>query len=176
MDLTPYVENLRAELLAAADSGEARAMAERLVAAVSSASRLAMLDVLSAAAEEITRDLAPGSVELRLRGRDPSFAVTPPDLPEPADASRVAAPAAMAVGEPSSPSTDGRDGPAARINFRPPERVKLAIEAAAAAEGLSVNAWLVRVTSAALAVPDSGDGHQHGGRRDGGGRFVGWVG
>ncbi len=79
MDLTPYVEDLRRELLAAAESGEATELAERLVAAVASATRLTMLDVLSAAADEITRDMVPGSVEVRLRGRNPYFVVTSPD-------------------------------------------------------------------------------------------------
>ena len=37
-----------------------------------------LLDALSSAADEITRELAPGSVEVRLRGREPQFAVTPP--------------------------------------------------------------------------------------------------
>src|SRR6266480_2930672 len=80
MDLTPYVSNLRHELAVAADAGgdDARALAERLTAPLESAVRLVLLDALSAAAAEITRDLAPGSVDLRLRGREPSFVVTPP--------------------------------------------------------------------------------------------------
>ena len=80
MDLTPYVSNLRHELAIAADAGgdDARALAERLTAPLESAVRLVLLDALSAAAAEITRDLAPGSVDLRLRGREPSFVVTPP--------------------------------------------------------------------------------------------------
>ena len=67
----PYVENLRRELAVAADAGgeEARALAERLTAPLESAVRLMLLDALSAAADEITRELAPGSVELRLRAR-----------------------------------------------------------------------------------------------------------
>ena len=71
MDLTQYVENLRRELAVAADAGgeDARALAERLTAPLESAVRLTLLDALSAAADEITRELAPGSVELRLRGR-----------------------------------------------------------------------------------------------------------
>ena len=36
-----------------------------------------LLDALSAAADEITRELAPGSVELRLRAGEPDFVVTP---------------------------------------------------------------------------------------------------
>ena len=39
---------------------------------------MTLLEALSAAADEISRDLAPGSVELRLRGRDPNFVVTSP--------------------------------------------------------------------------------------------------
>ena len=87
MDLTPYVENLRRELAVAADAGgeDARALAERLTAPLESAVRLMLLDALSAAADEITRELAPGSVELRLRAGEPDFVVTPPPADEPAE-------------------------------------------------------------------------------------------
>src|SRR5437870_13870937 len=80
MDLNPYVENLRRELATAAEAGgeDARALAERLTAPLESAVRLTLLDALSAAADEITRELAPGSVELRLRGGEPDFVVTAP--------------------------------------------------------------------------------------------------
>lgn len=57
---------------------EARALAERLTAPLESAARLTMLNVLSAATDEITRELAPGSVDVRLRGLDPDFLVTLP--------------------------------------------------------------------------------------------------
>ena len=64
---------------AAEGGGEAaRALAERLVAPLDAAVRLALLDALAAAAQEITCELAPGSVEVRLRGRDPEFVVTTP--------------------------------------------------------------------------------------------------
>lgn len=61
MDLTPYVETLHRELAVAAEAGgeEARVLAERLTAPLESATRLAMLHVLSAAMDEITRELAP---------------------------------------------------------------------------------------------------------------------
>jgi hypothetical protein len=42
----------------------------------------------------------------------------------------------------------------ARINFRAPENLKLRIEEAAARDGLSVNAWLVRLTAAAVEHDD----------------------
>ena len=62
------------ELAVAAEAGgeDARALAERLTAPLEPAVRLILLDALSAAADEITRDLAPGSVEVRLRGGEPS--------------------------------------------------------------------------------------------------------
>src|SRR6187455_2408453 len=90
MDLSPYVDGIRRELSVAAEAGgeDARALAERLTAPLESAVRLALLEALSAAADEITRDLAPGSVEVRLRGRDPDFVVTPP----PAEPAAAAAP------------------------------------------------------------------------------------
>ena len=80
MDLTTYVNNLGREFATLAEAGgeEARALVERLTGSLESAIRMTLLDALSAAADEITRDLAPGSVELRLRGRDPNFVVTPP--------------------------------------------------------------------------------------------------
>ncbi|WP_030018777.1 toxin-antitoxin system HicB family antitoxin [Streptomyces monomycini] len=176
MDLTPYVENLRQELAVAAETGDddARALAERLAAPLESAARLTLLDALSAAMGEVTRELAPGSVDVRLRGIDPEFVVTAPPVAEPfrAAGEPVAGPGAGAV--PAPPSADGDDGTVARINFRLPAHLKARAEGAATAEGLSVNAWLVRAVSAAL------DGGERAGPPvrdpDPGGRgLVGWV-
>ncbi len=85
MDLRPYVESLHRQLVVTAEGGgeDARVLAERLVAPLEAAVRLTLQDVLAAAAEEITCELAPGSVELRLRGRDPEFVVTPPPVGTP---------------------------------------------------------------------------------------------
>jgi hypothetical protein len=143
MDLTPYVENLRRELVIAADAGgdDARALAERLTAPLDSAVRLMLLDALSGAADEITLELAPGSVELRLRAGEPRFVVTPApgdDTLEPAPDGPAPAP------------LDADEGATARINLRLPERLKAGVEQAAGRDRLSVNAWLVRVAAAAL--------------------------
>ena len=172
MDLTPYVSNLRQELAVAAVAGgdDARALAERLTAPLESATRLVLLDALSAAAAEITRDLAPGSVDLRLRGREPSFVVTPPPAEQPFD---EPGPPAADVQPPALP--EGEEGTAARISFRLTEHLKSRIEEAAAQAGLSVNAWLLRAASASL---DSGDrDHRSSDRRAswGGQRYTGWV-
>jgi hypothetical protein len=159
MDLTPYVENLRRELAVAADAGgdEARALAERLTAPLESAVRLTLLDALSAAAGEITRELAPGSAELRLRAGEPEFVVTQP----PED-------------EPDAPRAEADEGATARINLRLPEQLKAGVEQAASRERLSVNAWLVRAVAAAVA----GDGGERRPRQRGGPlgqAYTGWV-
>ena len=77
MELSPYVTDLQRQLVETAENGseETRAVAERLVAGLDATARLVLLEVLSAAAGEITRDLAPGSVDVRLRGRDVEFVV-----------------------------------------------------------------------------------------------------
>ncbi|MFE3323941.1 hypothetical protein [Streptomyces sp. NPDC059176] len=148
MDLTPYVDTLRRELAVAAAAGgeDARELAERLTAPLESATRLTMLNVLSAAMDEITRELAPGSVDVRLRGLDPDFVVTPP----PTDGGAPAEPAASV--EPLRPPApaEGDDGGTARVNLRLPAHLKALAEEAAGREGLSVNAWLVRAVSAAV--------------------------
>ncbi|MGW0117577.1 hypothetical protein [Streptomyces sp. NPDC003327] len=144
MDLTPYVDHLRRDLAVAAEAGgdEARELADRLTAPLESAARLTMLNVLSAATDEITRELAPGSVDVRLRGLDPDFVVTlPPTGTAPAEpAEALAAPA----------PAEGDEGGTARVNLRLPAHLKVRAEEAAAREGLSVNAWLVRAVAAAV--------------------------
>lgn len=139
MDLQPYVESVGHELAVAAAAGgaEAEALAHRLTAPLESALRLAMLEALSEAAEQITRELAPGSVEVRLRGRDPEFTVQP--------ATPEVSPAAPAV----VPESDD-DGGTWRVSLRLPESLRAGVDAAARRDGLSVNAWLVRAAGAAL--------------------------
>jgi hypothetical protein len=149
MDLTPYVDNVRRELAVAAQAGgdDARALAERLSAPLASTIRLTLLDALSKAADEITRELAPGSVEVRLRGGDPTFAVTAPAVEAPVPAGRT--PVAPEPVEPIDLQIDD-DSTMTRINVRMPEQLKARIEEAAVAQGRSVNAWLVRAATAAL--------------------------
>ena len=167
MELGPYVDALRQELGTAAAAGgeEARALAERLTAPLESAVRLTLLDALSAAAAEITRDLAPGSVDVLLRNREPVFAVTPPPADEPAPPPPADAP----------PPPEGDDAATARINFRLPDSLKSRIEDAAGRAGLSVNAWLVRATAAALEPGTRSESTGRGGPARGQERYSGWV-
>jgi hypothetical protein len=183
MNLTVYSDMLRDELAVAAEAGgdEARALAERLTAPLESATRLVLLDVLSAAADEITRELAPGAVELRLRGRDPSFVVTlPPDSPAPGEPA-TPGPGQWAGGTPSTGphpvrtgSADEDEGGTSRLNLRIPDTLKARVEEAARREGLSLNAWLVRAAAAAL-LPDGGDSNATRRNLRGGESYTGWV-
>jgi hypothetical protein len=136
-----------------------------------------LLEALSAAADEITRELAPGSVEVRLRGRNPSFVVTPPPTEESFDDTTDVVDSSS-----GTPATDPRpsdvipdaDEGTARINLRLPDSLKLRAEEAAGREGLSVNAWLVR---AVVAVLESSDRNDPSRRRTprAGERYTGWV-
>ncbi|SCG41209.1 Ribbon-helix-helix protein, copG family [Micromonospora echinaurantiaca] len=176
MDLTPYVSNLGREFATLAEAGgeEARALVERLTGSLESAIRMTLLDALSAAADEITRDLAPGSVELRLRGRDPNFVVTSPPA-EPLGSAPGGA-AATVGGAPESELLFAEEGPAARINVRMPEQLKAAVEEAAAKEGRSVNAWLVRAAATAVQRSDRDlRPEPPGGGKRTPQRFTGWV-
>ncbi|MER5320363.1 toxin-antitoxin system HicB family antitoxin [Streptosporangium roseum] len=154
MDVTPFVENLRRALAASAAVAdpETRAAVENLTTALDPAVRLMLIDALSVAADEVTRELAPGSVEVRIRNREPEFVVTPPPAadtfsppfpPPPPGPPHPPAP-------PEPPLPPGEAG-TARLTLRMPETLKGRIEEAASQEGVSVNAWLVRAVSTALA-------------------------
>lgn len=181
MDIATYVDSLRRELAVAAEAGgeDARALAERLTSPLEAAVRLVLLEALSDAADEITRDLAPGSVEVRLRGRDPDFVVTPPPVePAPAEAPgglrqalAGALEVSMGVRAPVAEPEEG--GGTSRITLRLPEHLKPRIEEAAGRVGLSVNAWLVRAVTAAL--EPGGSPQDRGEGRPIGRNYTGWV-
>ena len=135
MDIIPYVEALRRDLLAAADIGgpDTRAGAERILVALEPAVRLLVLEVLAQAASEVTAELPAGTVEVRLHGRDPELVVA------------LAEPATTAPAEPADPD----DGPVARITLRLPESVKSRAEELAASSGHSLNTWIVQALRSA---------------------------
>lgn len=151
MKLNPYVAGVRSEFLTVAEAGGEAALelAERLISPLESAIRLTLLQALSLAAEEITTELAPGSVEVRLRGADPEFVVSVPAsaAPGPAEAAEGSA-SVSRVQVPTAPEDD--DGQMVRINLRLPAHLKARVEEAADALGFSVNNWLVRAAAAAL--------------------------
>lgn len=135
MDLSTYVEALRADLTAAAAVGgpDVARAAELVADAMDPALRLVLLDVLGDAANELTAALDGTTVDVRLRGREPELVVTSPQ-PE----------------VPAAPTPAADDEGTARLTLRLPETLKARAEQAAAAEGLSVNNWLVRAVVRAV--------------------------
>ncbi len=170
MQLDRHLERLRDRLALAAEGEreeEARA-AQRLIASLDDSMRLMLLDVLAAAAAEITRDLAPGWVELRLREGEPEFVVSAPAERR----GRDEGDSGGADETPAGEGTAGGEGPVARINLRLPEQLKGRVEQAAEHDGLSINAWLVRAAAAAVERGRSGGGDS--GPSYGGQRYKGW--
>lgn len=166
VDISRHVQDLQDQLVEASDlaGDEAGEIARRLTRSLDASLRLVILEILSEAASEITAELAPGSVDVRLRGRDPEFVVTPPMS---SDTTGAPSP------PPSATSVDYTvDARTTRTTLRLPENLKTKAEAAAASEGLSVNTWLVRAIATALTdqattapLPSTNSGT----------RFTGWV-
>jgi hypothetical protein len=179
MDITPYVDSLRRDLLAAAEAAgpEARDIAERLSFALDPAARLALMEAVSQAAAEITAELPAGGVDVRLDGRDLDFVVHAP-APTP--------PAAPAPPPPPGTEETEDDGNVARITLRIPEAVKARAEELAARSGHSLNTWLVNVVRSATrdnainvdidlsSIPFVGGNDPFGGKR-GSRRMTGWI-
>lgn len=165
MNLSNHVETLRQQFAIAADmvdSEETREVVARIAAGLEAATRLMLLEAISAAADEITRELAPGAVDVRLRGSEPEFVVTlPPDASGRAEDTAVA----------GLLGARGEEGGTSRLNLRLPESLKDRIEEAARGDGLSLNSWLVRAAAVAL------EGHRGhiAGPAAGSQRFTGWV-
>ncbi len=148
MELDRYVADLRGHLAAAAAIGDedVRAVAERLSIALDAAARLVLLEALSDAASEITQELAPGAVDVRLRGRDPELVVSRPARSEFAEA--APAPDRVAPSQVAADTTD--DTATSRTTLRLPDQLKARVDKAAAEDGVSVNSWLVRAIAGGL--------------------------
>ena len=148
MQLQSYVEALERDLTELASLGDPTTAqaAERLVRALATPARVQLLELAGEAAAEVSAQLPSGHVEVRLAGSDPSLVYVAEDID---------APAAAAA-----------DDTAARITFRLPEALKTNVGRAAARDGISVNAWLVRAVSRQLNTPHRGP-HQIGKRLTG---------
>lgn len=158
MHLDPYVAEVEQQLRTAAEAAgdDAAEVASRLLRAVSPTVRLVLLDALSAAAGEITLELSSGSVDLRLRGRDPEFVVVPAQAGPAGEEGEQHARGEDSPGEETA-GTDalGVDGTTTRTTLRLPEHLKARAEAEATRRGISLNTWLVRAVSDSL---DAGRG------------------
>src|SRR6478672_9313304 len=176
MDLTPYIQNLRDDLLSAASVGDedARRAAAMLAGALEPAARLAIMNALSDLAAEVTGALRDTTVELKLDGRDVRVSVTEHVAPEP-----VAAGASDYRRKPDAPVPGGTDSPddlkravqdasgeLSRTTVRLFNELKSQAERAAAEQGVSLNTYISRAVSDSVrsAVPSKnprGRGGQH---------------
>ena len=162
MELSDYVAKLRGELTSITRfAGEDVAKAAELLAeTLESSVRLTLLDVLSAAAADITARLGDTAVEVRLADGEPTFVV-------------LTAPADEGHAEPAQAAGPDQEAGTARLTLRLPDSLKGRIEAAAARDGTSVNTWLVRVAGRALENP--GRSGQAAGRWGPGQRITGYA-
>lgn len=157
MDLTPYIDGLQRDLAASAAPGgpEVTRAAELLGSSIEASARLLLLEALTDAAAEITARLRTATVDVRLRGRQADLTVT--EIDDVADEPAGPAPA-FSVGIREVDDLLARigftgAGDLARVTLRLPEPLKEQVERAAAVEGLSVNAWLVRAVATAIGRP-----------------------
>ncbi|GAB6936890.1 histidine kinase [Isoptericola variabilis] len=176
MDLTRYVDELQQQLGTAAAAGgdEARELASRLTAPLDAAARLVLLEALSDAAGEISAELAPGSVDIRLRGGSPEFVVSAPTASAEPTAP-TSGPTLEANGPGFSVSVDLEGGSTTRTTLRLPDHLKTQVETAAARDGVSVNTWLVRAVAAALGQAPGRPAAQAAPEQRGSVRVTGWM-
>ena len=180
MDLTPYVDSLRRDLVTAAEAGgpEVAQAAERLAYALDPSARLALMEAISQAASEITTEMPSGGVDVRLDGRELDFVV---------HTTAAEAPAPPPPPAPPTPEEIEEEGGLARVTLRIPESVKTRAEELAARSGHSLNTWLVNVVRAATrenainvdidlsSIPFFGDVDPFTGKGRGNRRMTGWI-
>jgi hypothetical protein len=167
MDLSPYLDQLRRDLAASAAAGSAEVAraGELLGTALEASARLCLMEALADAAAEITASSGAVNVEVRLRGRDAHLVVSENE-PETEPPGYPAAPP-----PPGSAGAPADSGDLARITLRLPEALKEQVERAAGSDGTSVNSWLVRAITQALAGGRPGPGPT----RTQGRRVTGWA-
>ncbi len=129
MQLTPYLEAVARDLdraTALADE-PTRELTHRVAAALEPGLRLAMVQLLSDVAAQLTAELDGPVITVRMEGREPAWHIV-------RDEATVVAPEV----EP------GDDDNSARVTVRLPEAVKRRAETAAQAAGQSLNTWIVQ--------------------------------
>jgi len=125
MKMSLVVDGLRSDVVAVGELGDevVGEVAERIADVLGRSVPGRILDVLSDAAAELSATLPDGRVDIRVAGDDVELTYVP-------------GPAAAPTGE--------SDEQSARISLRLGEGLKSRLEASAAAEGVSVNNFIVR--------------------------------
>jgi len=133
MQTAQFIEALQADLRELAQLGgdELVQAAHRLEGAVKQSATLRLIDALTQVALEVSSQLPNGHLDVRLAGQDPELVYVEEEGEEPQ-------------------AQAAEDGLAARVTLRLPDSLKVALEKAAEAEGVSLNTWLVRVLQRSL--------------------------
>jgi predicted HicB family RNase H-like nuclease len=148
METAPFLDSVEADLESmTTGDDDAATVAGRLAGVLRSSLQLRLFDAMGQAALELSDQMDAGHVEVRLAGRDVELVYVAHD--------QVAEPAGA---EPEEAGT-------ARLTLRMPESLKAQVEAAAAREARSTNAWLVAAVKRAL---------DHRSRRIAGNRLTGF--
>jgi hypothetical protein len=133
MQTAQFIEALQADLRELAQLGgdELVQAAHRLEGAVKQSATLRLIDALTQVALEVSSQLPNGHLDVRLAGQDPELVYVEEEGEEPQ-------------------AQTAEDGLTARITLRLPDSLKVTLEKAAEAEGVSVNTWLVRALQRAV--------------------------
>jgi hypothetical protein len=127
METAQFIDGLQSDLRELAQLGgdELVQAAQRMEGAVRQSATLRLIDALTQVALEVSSQLPNGHLDVRLAGQDPELVYVEEEGEEPQ-------------------AQTAEDGLTARITLRLPDSLKVALEKAAEAEGVSVNTWLVR--------------------------------
>ena len=133
METAQFIEGLQSDLRELAQLGgdELVQAAQRLEGAIRQSATLRLIDALTQVALEVSSQLPNGHLDVRLAGQDPELVYVEDQGEEPQ-------------------AQAAEDGLAARVTLRLPDSLKVALEKAAEAEGVSLNTWLVRVLQRSL--------------------------
>jgi hypothetical protein len=129
MQLTPYLEAVARDLdraTALADE-QTRELTHRVASVIEPGLRLAMVQLLSDVAAQLTAELDGPVITIRMEGRDPSWHIVRDE--------------ATLVAHDAEP---GAEDNSARVTVRLPEGVKKRAEVAAQNAGQSLNTWIVQ--------------------------------
>lgn len=151
MHVDAYTETLRRTLVETSSLGDDRTqdVARSLAAALDPALRLVALQMLTDTADELNGELDGAHVAVVMDGATPHLLVTQADRSDDREQDHVTGPDRHAQ-TPVQAVPEVVEGPEVRTTLRLPESLKQQIDAAARAQGRSVNAWLVEAARGAL--------------------------
>lgn len=155
MQLDPYIDSVREDLLAAAAVGDepSRTAATLLSTALAPSLRLALLGALSECAEQISELLGDTTIAITLSGKDIHIAAVDAEDVGPWDAGAAAS-------DDEEPPADAQHdlgravfeagGELSRTTLRIVEKVKKQAEQAASSQGISLNTYIQRAVADSL--------------------------